>query len=80
MRAERRQFKLARTYAYTMFSADGSSVERSDEAFKWFARAAEQGHTEAQHQLGVLYMLGRGVVRDDKEAVNWWRRSAEKGH
>ena len=41
---------------------------------------AEQGHAMAQHNLGVMYRKGRGVVEDDKEAVKWYRLAAEQGH
>ena len=40
---------------------------------------AEQGHAMAQHNLGVMYRKGRGVVEDDKEAVKWLRLAAERG-
>lgn len=42
--------------------------------------AAEQGIKEAQHNLGVMYANGRGVVKDDKEAVKWYRMAAEQGY
>ncbi len=41
---------------------------------------AEQGHAEAQHNLGLLYGNGRGVSQDDAEALGWWRKAAEQGH
>ena len=41
---------------------------------------AEQGHSKAQYNLGLLYYNGRGVRKDYKEAVKWYRRSAEQGH
>jgi len=49
------------------------------EAVKWFRKAAEQGHAEAQNNLGVCYYRGEGVPQDDKEAVYWWRKAAEQG-
>ena len=30
------------------------------EAVKWYRRAAEKGHAQAQHNLGDLYQTGRG--------------------
>ena len=40
---------------------------------------AEQGHYDAQYNLGLAYNNGRGVVQDYKEAVKWYRKSAEQG-
>ena len=41
---------------------NGRGVPQDDtEAVKWYRKAAEQGHAEAQNNLGVMYLNGRGV-------------------
>lgn len=40
---------------------------------------AEQGDTEAQYDLGLMYANGEGVARDDEQAVRWFRSAAEQG-
>jgi TPR repeat protein len=50
------------------------------EAVKWYRKAAEQGHIEAQANLGVMYSKGRGVEQDYKEAVGWYRKAAKQGY
>jgi TPR repeat protein len=40
---------------------------------------AEQGHAQAQNNLGAMYKLGQGVVKDYKESVKWYRLAAEQG-
>ncbi len=40
---------------------------------------AEQGHAEAQFNLGFMYRNGWGVVKDYKTAVKWYTLSAEQG-
>lgn len=50
------------------------------EAAKWFRLAAEQGVTEAQHNLGVMYEKGQGVQLNLSEAEKWYRKAAEQGH
>ena len=50
------------------------------EAFKWYKKAAEQGHAESQSDLGHAYKFGIGTLRDDKEAVKWFRKAAEQGN
>lgn len=41
---------------------------------------ADQGDPEAQSDLGVLYLQGRGVGRDDAEAARWFQRAADQGY
>ena len=41
---------------------------------------AEQGNAGAQNNLGVMYALGQGVLKDEAEAVRWFRLSADQGH
>jgi len=44
-----------------------------------FLRAAEQGDSDAQSNLGVMYANGQGVAKDDAQAVAWIRQAAEQG-
>ena len=41
---------------------------------------AEQGHADAQFNLGVMYNTGDGVPQDYKTAVKWYTLAAEQGH
>src|SRR3990172_11306985 len=41
---------------------------------------AEDGHTSAQVNIGVLYYEGRGVRRGYEEAVKWYKMAAMRGH
>jgi TPR repeat protein len=52
------------------------------EAYKWFRKAAEQGHVDAQHALGWIYAWPSrsGVPMDDVEALKWFGKAAEQGH
>ncbi|MDS1821269.1 tetratricopeptide repeat protein [Vibrio parahaemolyticus] len=56
------------------------SIQDDKEAVKWYRKAAEQGHADAQHNLGTMYNQGKGVPKNDKEAVKWYRKAAEQGH
>ena len=49
------------------------------EAVKWRRLAADQGHADAQNNLGFCYFNGKGVKQDFVEAVKWWRLAAEQG-
>ena len=41
---------------------------------------AEKGDLDAQHKLGVMYVRGVGVKKDEKIGYAWYRRAASKGH
>ena len=49
------------------------------EAFKFCSVAAEQGHAEAQFNLGYMYQYGQGVKQDYFKAVEWYQKAAEQG-
>ena len=49
-------------------------------AVDWYRKAAEKGHAQAQHNLGVSYDEGEGVALDDAQAAHWYRKAAEQGH
>lgn len=49
---------------------------RKKEAVRWFRSAAQQGHAEAQLNLGVMYAEGKGVPQNYIEAHKWFNISA----
>ncbi|MGN0335771.1 MAG: tetratricopeptide repeat protein [Lachnospiraceae bacterium] len=57
---------------------NGNGVEEnSDEAFKWYRKAAEQGEPNAQFEIGQLYEFG---AHDISTARQWYTKAAEQGH
>lgn len=54
--------------------------EQYKEAVRWYTRAAEQGLSLAQANLGFLYERGFGVTADLRQAVRWYTRAAAQGH
>ena len=48
-------------------------------AFREFRSLAENGHANAQIQLGRMYEMGLGVKQDYKEASKWYQRAAIQG-
>ena len=50
------------------------------ETVKWFRKAAEQGDSEAQYNLGLFYDKGEGVEKNHSEAIKWYKKAAEQGH
>ena len=63
-----------------MSKYNSGSPEDDAEAVRWFRMAAEQGHAEAQFNLGLMYAEGRGVPEDHAAAVDWYRMAAKQGH
>ena len=45
----------------------------------WVRRAAEQGHTSAQYNLGLMYYNGDGVAQDNVMAHVWTTFAAANG-
>jgi TPR repeat protein len=48
-------------------------------AVTWYTKSAKQGNTEAQSNLGFMYITGRGVPQDDQKAGQWYTKAAEQG-
>ena len=40
---------------------------------------ARAGNADAQHLLGLMYYMGRGVPRDYKQAFHWHYKAAQQG-
>jgi uncharacterized protein len=56
-------------------------VERdSIKALKWIKKSAENGFNEAQFQLGAMYLMGMGVIKNEKEGAKWLLKAAESGN
>ena len=47
--------------------------EFGNEAGKWYRKAAEQGHAQAQWELGVMYDNGDAGKKDKVQAHAWYR-------
>ena len=53
--------------------------ERFEEAFQYYALAADQGYTDAEFSLGCCYRDGEGTEVDLGKARYWFQRAAAKG-
>ncbi len=49
-------------------------------AYRTFKRLAKRDHAEAQFQLGMLYLYGRGTEQDIQQGVAWLKQAAEDGY
>ncbi len=44
----------------------------------WFDKAAQLGNADGQYQLGLCYLNGSGINKDEALAVSWLRKAAEQ--
>lgn len=49
------------------------------QAVKWYKKAANQGYTKAEYNLGMMYHKGLGVKKDFNKALEWYGKAADKG-
>lgn len=56
-------------------TADGKSIDNAKQAY-WYLQAANQGHTSAMGNLGLSYMYGTGVNRDEKKGLELIQKAA----
>lgn len=61
------------------FYAAGQSAD-ADNALKYYLRAAEMGHADAQYKCGEIYYNGSGVTNDYEKALMWYKKAAAQGH
>jgi TPR repeat protein len=64
------QYRLSEKYEY------GWGIEEDkDVALRWLKKAAEQGHEEAQYEMGNRKSFGEN--EDKEEACKWYKKAAE---
>jgi len=56
-----------------------TSAKEGQQALALFRQAAQLGSADAMKELGLMYSLGNGVVKDQDTAVVWFRQAAERG-
>ncbi|MBW2737830.1 MAG: sel1 repeat family protein [Deltaproteobacteria bacterium] len=58
-----------------------SAAERGHQsAVNFFLKGAEKGNAAAQHQLGGMYLNGKGVPKNTDEGLKWYKKAAEQGY
>ncbi|MES2743327.1 MAG: tetratricopeptide repeat protein [Pseudomonadota bacterium] len=48
-------------------------------AYKQIVPLAKAGDADAEHLLGLMYYMGRGVAQDYRQAMTWHRKAAQQG-
>jgi len=61
----------AQFYLGALHSAGVGRPRSDQEAFRWFVRATDQGHSHAMLIVAGLYASGRGTTKDNVKAYSW---------
>ena len=48
--------------------------------FDYYKRRAEEGSDDAQYQLGLRYLNGKGTEKNEKLGREWLAKSSKQGH
>ena len=59
--------------------SDKMSQEDYAIALKWYLQAADQGDDLARANLSLMYLLGRGVPRNNEAAIRWYEAAYRCG-
>ena len=60
------------------FAGEGAAHDYAQAAV-WYLKAADQSHSLAQFNLGIMYATGQGVPRDEATSMGWMQKAAELG-
>jgi hypothetical protein len=56
------------------------TLKDAEKAAMWYRKAADQGNSRAQNNLGNLLRDGNGVAQNPEEAKHWYELSAAQGN
>jgi TPR repeat protein len=60
------------------FAGEGAAQDYA-QAAQWYLKAADQSHSLAQFNLGIMYAAGQGVPRDEAKSMGWMQKAADQG-
>lgn len=78
--AERGEIPSQLAMGWKSLVPEEGQKEDVDQAIKWFEKAAMQGNTEAQYQLGRIYTSSLSERHDDDKGKAWLLKAAEAGY
>ena len=55
-------------------------LQNPETATEWYRKAALQGDPEGQYRLGLCYLRGIGVPKNEAIAVTWFTKAAQNGN
>ena len=59
----------------------GKGIEKNtEEALRWYRKAAELGHARSQYNMAVSLDDGDGIRQDQERAFYWYKKAAAQNH
>jgi hypothetical protein len=81
--AEMNDSKAQYAYGFLLYNGHGNILNPNRHfatILRWWTKAAEQGHVDAQYMVGTFHQTGFSTPFDEEEARKWFQRAASKGH
>lgn len=66
--------------AYALCEGEGLDAQDDERGIQFYRMAAAQGHPTALYNLGVQYLNGEGVLKDETEASMFFKKAADCGY
>ncbi len=63
---------------YQLATSKLSRIDEQESKFDELQTKAEAGNLDAQYELAMMYLKGRGIEADDAKARQWLQRAADK--
>ena len=63
-----------------LYSNGEGTPQNYQAALKWYKASAEQGYTQGQFNLALMYVREEGAPQDYKSAHMWWSIAAASDH
>ena len=70
-------------YGYLLYQQGYIPLEAREhlsKVLRWWTRAAEQSHIEAQFMVGTFHLLGLGTPFNETEGMKWLKLAGSQGH
>ncbi|XP_044517757.1 death ligand signal enhancer [Gracilinanus agilis] len=74
------QFQLSISIAFNFLGNENMRSGDFETAYSYFQKAAEQGYSKAQYNVGLCHEHGKGTQKDLSKAVFYYQLAAQKGH
>jgi TPR repeat protein len=72
--------KLISVFIFAALLSLGMGAQAEEPSAALVEQAAAQGDAKAQARLGAMYLLGRGVEKDEQQAAGWMLKAANQGN
>lgn len=78
------QYMVAKSYMHNRLGTISWRIVKrrnTEIAYEWFMKAANQGHSPSQYEIGLFYQSGTDpCVRNIAKAYEWFKKAADNGN